>query len=83
MDSTGVCHLSHILQLQTVLVPPHTGTQEEGHMKSQPHIIANHICVHPPAKDYQCILQQLMSLQEVFGQAETYKTKQIKKRDSV
>lgn len=80
MDSTGVCHLSRISQLQTVLILPHTCTQQEGHMKLQLHITANHIYVHPPAGDYRCILQQLRSLQEVFGLARTYHNKPILKQ---
>jgi len=79
MDSTGVCHLSRISQLQTVLILPHTCTQQEGHMKLQLHINANHICVHPPEEDCRCILQQLKSHQEVFGRARTYQNKLILK----
>jgi len=79
MDSTGVGHLSRISQLQTVLILPHTCTQQEGHMKLQLHINANHICVHPPEEDCQCILQQSKSHQEVFGRARTYQNKLILK----
>jgi hypothetical protein len=81
MDSTSVCHSSRTSQLQTVLVLPHTCTQQEDHMKLQLHITANHICVHPPAEDCLCTLQQLRSHQEVLGQARTYQNKPILKQD--